>query len=233
MIRLLKAEEIDCRVGMMKPNGCSLLLYKDARVDMNILDEVFGSENWQRTHEVIKDNLFCNVDILVNDKWIRKQDVGTKSMTEKEKGEASDSFKRACVNVGIGRELYSAPFIWINLLPDETYEKDGKTKMKAGIKFKVKEIGCDDSRSINHLVIEDNKHTVRFTTKFIKDMKDSSTKKISSVQAEIIDKLCDSKGVDKAKVLGEYSINSFDEMTNQNYSDALHRLKNKPDKVMK
>ena len=97
-IRLLKAEEIECRVGMISEKGLSLLLYKDARVDMKILDEVYGSSNWQRKHEVIGGNLYCTVSIWDEKKqqWIAKMDVGTKSNTEKEKGEASDSFKRAC-----------------------------------------------------------------------------------------------------------------------------------------
>ena len=114
-IRLLRAGEIECRVGMANEKGLSLLLYKDARVDMKILDEVYGPNNWQREHVVVGGNLYCIVSIWDEEKreWISKMDVGTKSSTEKEKGEASDSFKRACVSVGIGRELYTAPFIWV------------------------------------------------------------------------------------------------------------------------
>lgn len=113
--RDLTASEIECRVNTVSESGCSLLLYKDARCDMNILDEIVGRQNWQRSHEVINGNLFCNVSIYDESKkeWITKQDVGTESYTEKEKGQASDSFKRACFNWGIGRELYTAPFIWI------------------------------------------------------------------------------------------------------------------------
>lgn len=113
--RYLTAEDIECRVNTVNENGCSLLLYKDARCDMKILDETVGAENWQRSHELINGSLFCNVSIYDEDKgiWITKQDVGTESYTEKEKGQASDAFKRACFNWGIGRELYTAPFIWI------------------------------------------------------------------------------------------------------------------------
>lgn len=104
--RKLRADEIDCRVGTINANGCTLLLYKDARCDMAILDETVGPENWQRSHEVVNNNLFCNVGIWVMrpsgfGEWVWKQDVGTESNTEKEKGEASDSFKRACVNWGM------------------------------------------------------------------------------------------------------------------------------------
>lgn len=114
--RDLKASEIDCRIATVKPNGISLLLYKDARVDQNILDETVGPFNWQRSHEVIDGDLYCTVSIYDTEKgiWVSKQDVGKDSNTEKEKGRASDSFKRACFNWGIGRELYTTPFIWIS-----------------------------------------------------------------------------------------------------------------------
>lgn len=114
-IRLLNANEIDCRVGTCTEKGFSILLYKNARVDMQILDEVYGNSNWQREHKEIKGNLYCGVSIWDEKKqqWITKWDCGVESNTEKEKGESSDSFKRACFNVGIGRELYTAPFIWI------------------------------------------------------------------------------------------------------------------------
>ena len=103
--RLLRADEIDARISVVKENGLSLLLYKDARCDMNILDETVGNENWQRKHEVVNGNLFCNVGIWIDRNgqgdWVWKQDVGVESYTEKEKGQASDSFKRACFNWGM------------------------------------------------------------------------------------------------------------------------------------
>lgn len=84
--RLLRADEIDCRVAMVKNSGLSLLLYKDARCDMNILDEEVGQENWQRSHS--RDNANCTVSIWDDSKkqWISKEDTGTESNTEKEKG---------------------------------------------------------------------------------------------------------------------------------------------------
>lgn len=111
--RALNAEEVDARVSTISEKGLSLLLYKDARCDMRILDETVGAENWQREHYECKGNLFCRVGIRCGDDWVFKSDCGTESYTEKEKGESSDSFKRACFNWGIGRELYTAPFIWI------------------------------------------------------------------------------------------------------------------------
>lgn len=111
--RPLRADEIEVRVQSIKEKGVILLLYKNARCDMNILDETVGTENWQREHYECKGNLFCRVGIRCADGWIYKSDCGAESNTEKEKGEASDSFKRACVNWGIGRELYTAPFIFV------------------------------------------------------------------------------------------------------------------------
>ena len=120
--RDLKENEIDCRIQSVhkEGKGLVLLLYKDARVDQNILDETVGAENWQREHYECKGNLFCRVGIDTNalaenaaPRWVWKADCGTESNTEAQKGEASDSFKRACFNWGIGRELYTAPFIWI------------------------------------------------------------------------------------------------------------------------
>lgn len=158
-IRTLKAEEIDIRVGMLRDNGCSLLLYKDARVDMKLLDEYFGPMNWKREHTLVNGNLFCSISIWDTDKkeWISKQDVGTESNTEKEKGQASDAFKRAAVNWGIGRELYTAPFIWITLSDtDFTQAKKLKTT------FHIKEIRYNSEREIDHLVITDDKGEIRY-----------------------------------------------------------------------
>jgi hypothetical protein len=112
--RDLTADEVECRIQQVKQNGLVLLLYKDARCDMAILDETVGAENWMRHHS--RDNANCIVSIWDDGKkqWVEKEDTGTESNTEKEKGLCSDSFKRACTNWGIGRELYTAPFIWIN-----------------------------------------------------------------------------------------------------------------------
>jgi hypothetical protein len=126
--RDLRADEIECRVQSVKENGLVLLLYKDARVDMNILDETVGSSNWQREHYECKGNLFCRVGIGIarqnSSEWVWKSDCGTESNTEAQKGEASDSFKRACFNWGIGRELYTAPLTWIPA--DKCTIKNGK-----------------------------------------------------------------------------------------------------------
>lgn len=149
MFRTLRADEIDCRIGMMKEKFLTLLLYKDARCDMNILDETVGEMNWQRKHS--RDNANCIVSIRNNkmDEWVEKEDTGTESNTEAEKGLASDSFKRACVNWGIGRELYTAPEIklWASkgdysVTSNRTYDK-----------FEVAVIEYDSNRNISKLAI--------------------------------------------------------------------------------
>lgn len=151
--RPLTAREIECRVAQVSKEGkgLSLLLYKDARCDMAILDETVGAMNWQRKHG--RENANCVVSIWDDTKkaWIEKEDTGTESNTEAEKGLASDSFKRACVNWGIGRELYTSPFIWIPNTMCKIEEFGGKYTCKD--RFEVTEIGYNEHREINRLTI--------------------------------------------------------------------------------
>lgn len=118
--RPLQAQDIEVRVGGVYKSGVTFLLYKNARVDMAILDESVGEFNWQRDHKEVKGNLYCGIGIFDERKeeWVWKWDCGTESYTEKEKGEASDSFKRAGFNWGIGRELYTAPMIYLPCATD-------------------------------------------------------------------------------------------------------------------
>lgn len=157
MFRDLRADEIECRVAQAKQNGVSLLLYKDARCDQNILDETVGPMNWMRQHT--RDNANCFVSIWDEKKqmWVGKEDTGTESNTEKEKGLASDSFKRACFNWGIGRELYTAPFIWIKAADCETLEKDDRGKWKCFDRFEVSSITIENKR-ITGLTIKNSKN---------------------------------------------------------------------------
>lgn len=154
-IRTLNADEIEVRIGQINEKGATLLLYKDARCDMNLLDEM--GKPWKREHQLIDGKLFCTVSVWNSDieQWESRQDVGTESNTEKEKGQASDAFKRACFNWGIGRELYTAPFIWIS---NKNYKA---VKNKAGKpatydKFSVHKIEYDDNREIIKLAIKNN-----------------------------------------------------------------------------
>lgn len=151
--RKLRADEIECRIGTVKKGiGFSLLLYKDARCDMALLDEKVGTFDWQRDHKELKGVIYCGVGINRNymypekpAEFVWKWDAGTESKTEKEKGESSDSFKRACFNWGIGRELYTAPFIWLKGEPDPS------------VRYVVNRIDYDEDGHINGLEIVEQK----------------------------------------------------------------------------
>jgi hypothetical protein len=172
--RDLKADEIDIRVQSVKadkdgnPKGVILLLYKNARCDMNILDETVGAENWQREHYECKGNLFCRVGIKCGDTYVWKSDCGSESNTEAEKGEASDSFKRACFNWGIGRELYTSPFIWIpanlckKIMPSGK-DKYGKPSFACGDKFGVAKIAIKDKKITELAVYSETPTNICFT----------------------------------------------------------------------
>ena len=169
--RELRADEIDVRIAQIEKNWCTLLLYKDARVDMNILDETIGNLNWQKKY--LRDNANCIVSIWDDDKkqWIEKEDTGTESFSEAEKGLASDSFKRACFNWGIGRELYTSPVIFVIPRKDIKYKNNGTAvdeffeykegKYTTKTKFYVDYIDYD-KKVITDLVIRDQKGNIRF-----------------------------------------------------------------------
>lgn len=163
-MRTLKPEEIDVRIGTVGAKGCTLLLYKNARTDMQILDETFGAMNWQKDYKEIKGNLYCGVGVWDAEKsqWIWKWDCGTESNAEKEKGEASDAFKRACVNVsdgnggGIGRELYTSPFVFIPVATVADSYNKGKYKLQNPNELRgmyVSHITYDRQRKIKDLDI--------------------------------------------------------------------------------
>lgn len=153
MVRLLNADEIECRVSAVNAKGVSLLLYKDARVDQKILDETFGIFGWKRSHQCINGSLYCTVEVYDKEGgcWVSKQDVGAAGYAEKEKSVASDSFKRACFNWGIGRELYTAPFIWIPASDVKIGQKDGRFYCKEH--FCISSIAYNKEREISSLKV--------------------------------------------------------------------------------
>ncbi len=155
-MRKLRADEIECRVAQVSAKGCSLLLYKTARVDRAILNELYG-DLWQNDFKVIDGKMYGGIGIYNKElnQWLWRWDCGTESNTEAEKGQASDCFKRAGFKWGIGVELYTAPFIWLDI---ET-KKNDKCKFELVdkyIKFEVTEIGYADNGDINNLTIKDN-----------------------------------------------------------------------------
>lgn len=173
----LKISEIDFRVQSINKGGyATILAYKDARVDMNRLDAVFGHDGWQKKYDLIDGKLFCSVGIYSDrlKEWIWKQDVGTESNTEKEKGQASDAFKRACFNLGIGRELYEYPLIQIELIKNEQkpiygeyYEDNGRIKPGYGLKLKDWKWGSefDENGVLIKLAAKDQNGNLRFNWK--------------------------------------------------------------------
>lgn len=177
--RDLLADEIELRVGSVvkndKTDGFTLLLYKNARVDMALLDEVVGVNNWQREHKILGNDIYCRVGIYDEEKkqWIWREDAGAEANTEAEKSKASDSFKRACVNFGLGRCLYSAPFVWINT----SEENNPKTS-----RFFVKEIEYENHK-ISKLVIY-NEKTNKEVYRFPKGRMESETSKKGTIQEE-------------------------------------------------
>ncbi len=218
-IRLLRADEIECRIGTINEKGLSLLLYKDARADMKILDETFGVFGWKRTHQSIDGNLYCTVEIWDNEKksWISKQDVGTVSYTEKEKGQASDSFKRACVSVGIGRELYSAPFIWVSAQKCNIQRRNDK--LICYDKFSVSEISYSKDREIMSLSI------VNYDTgEVVYSMFPKNAQPVNMQFCEFDSEL-KRTGVLLDTVLSRYGVKSINEMTPEMLGKAINSLK--------
>lgn len=160
--RTLTADEIAVRVKTWDKTGhkwAMMLLYKDARCDMRILDETYGPDGWQREHQLIDGKLYCTISIWSEklQQWVKKQDVGTESEIDKEKGNASDAFKRAAYNVGIGRELYTAPRIYI-----KTTEEDYRGGNLA-TELVVTKVEYNAKREIKALELKDISGNVRFT----------------------------------------------------------------------
>lgn len=234
MFRKLKAEEIDVRIGNITQYGANLLLYKDARCDMNILDESVGPTNWQRKHEMIDGQLFCNVGIKDGDQWIWKQDVGVESNTEKEKGRASDSFKRACVNWGIGRELYTAPRISIKCKTIKNkydrYDLDDKYQFYGCY---VSKIEYDESGNITTLVIKDkNSRQIYPQSSYNEPKKDEFNPhgRISELQAKTIVDLVKNAGRTVKDFCKYFNINDVTELTQAQYNDAHKMLTGRKEK---
>lgn len=256
LIRLLKANEIECRIATVSEKGLSLLLYKDARVDQRILDETFGPFGWKRSHQCIDGNLYCTVEIRDKEsgEWVAKQDVGSTGYTEKEKSQASDSFKRACFNWGIGRELYTAPFIWVPAAKAGLQKKGDK--YFSNEHFMVNTISFNDNREIVSLEITDSHGQVVFSlrqsgngqqagdsrnTKPKNDRTDQAMRQgesgsdakngrsresgISGPQEIVLMAELNRTGVALDEVLKRYGIEDLSRMTPEIYNKAIAALK--------
>lgn len=151
--RLLEPDEIECRVQKCNEKGVSVLLYKTARTDADLLDETIGCDRWENTFELINGVLFCKLGVDYGDGLVWKMDAGVESNTEAKKGEASDAFKRAGFKHGIGRELYSAPFIWIPAAKCKKLKRNDNGRWVCNDDFAVLDIQYDDKERINRLAI--------------------------------------------------------------------------------
>lgn len=224
-VRLLKAEEIECRVATVNEKGVSLLLYKDARVDQKILDETFGAFGWQRTHQCIDGNLYCTVSVYDKDSetWVSKQDVGTTGFAEKEKSQASDSFKRACFNWGIGRELYTAPFIWVPA--DKAAIQKKGDKYYCNTHFSVSFIGYGGDREITELKIVDNKGNVMYELKTGEAKnKEPKEKNLTVAQLDSLRAELERTGVSMEAVQERYKIQAPEGMGRELYNKVMAAL---------
>lgn len=221
MFRKLRADEIDARVSQISEKGLSLLLYKDARCDMRVLDEIVGPMNWQREH--CRDNANCIVSIWDDEKnqWIRKEDTGTESFTEAEKGLASDSFKRACFNWGIGRELYTAPFIWIPAGNFSAFQDKGKWKTYD--RFQVTSIGYDADGNISQLTVI-NVKTRRTVFEFGTSRKNDKPC-INKAAWGDLQKWCKEASIDPMALIGSYGYERASEITEADFEKMKKEVK--------
>lgn len=211
-MRKLRADEIDCRVATINEKGCSLLLYIDARAAMDLMDETYGRMNWTRTHEIIDGDLYCTVSVWDAEKnqWVSKQDVGVESYTEKEKGQASDAFKRAIVNWGC-RELYTAPFIWVNK-NDMNIIKGDNGKFKTFDHFTVKRIEYDGDKISKLEIVNDKTKKVVYSMGMLKSAEPSTEKKPDPIdldQITKIKKLCENNALPESYICELYKISTL------------------------
>lgn len=191
--RPLDISDIDFRVQSINNGGyATILAYKDARVDMARLDAAVGPLSWQRKHELISGNLYCHVG-LFNDtinQWVWKSDVGTESMTEATKGQSSDSFKRACFNWGIGRELYDYPMISVKLNDNEWSKDGGRPKQTYNLKIRdwVWYSEFTDDR-LSFLAAKDENGKVRFKWGTMKPKQTEPEYKPASGSPEVVEEV--------------------------------------------
>lgn len=213
--RTLRAEDVEARISRVTKRGVVLLLYKDARCDMKILDETVGAMNWQKQYS--RDNKNCTVSIWDDEKkqWISKEDTGTESYTEPDKGLASDSFKRACFAWGIGRELYTAPDIFF--FTNEVKLTDGKCYDR----FSVEDMEVNDGR-ITYVTVRD------LNTNIIKEYgrKEEDKEELKKGQETISSLLKSIKATSRTMewVFERYSVNDTNALTIAQQNDLIKIL---------
>ena len=256
-IRALRADEIEIRVALIKPKGYQLLLYKDSRCDKRILDEVFGPMRWKSEYREVKGNLYCTISVWDSElnQWISKEDCGTQSNMEKEKGEASDAFKRAATAWGIGRELYTKLFIWVNggVQPKLDHEKKqvvvkGKPQwelINPYIKWNVGKLEVDEkTEKIIGLTIEDDNGVQVYSYGTLAPKGGNKDKYVSpsdiqwqmeNIEMATIDQIkkiktgCEFLGIAEAALLKQSKLKKWEDATFQQAEHAIHYLNQKAD----
>ena len=214
--RLLKADEIECRIAQVKSNGISLLLYKTARTDANLLDETVGVWDWQNDFKLIDGVLYGGIGIRTQDGYVWKWDAGTESYTEAEKGRASDAFKRAGFKWGIGRELYTAPFIWLGS------DKAKITEGKCYDKFEVDEIGYNEKEEISRLKIINSKtRVVVFNWEFQPMESFSGEDKITALKVKSLITTCEEDGIPIEFILKKCKLEKIEDMREEQFANVI------------
>lgn len=223
IFRKLRADEIECRIGSVSKNGFTMLLYKDARCDMNILDETVGEFNWNRDHKEIKGVVYCGVGIYNADadRTVWKWDAGSESYTEKEKGEASDSFKRACVNWGIGRELYTAPLIFIRAKTEPQGNGYRLANKSDGYGYKVAQIEYLDGKISKLIITKDGEQKFYFELdKYMDNAQNTIDEKMAQMVLTLAE---DAKNKEVLNSMGIHTPAEVKRMTMQQYGDFARR----------
>lgn len=217
MSELLQANEISCRIQQISEKGLSLLLYVTSRDGQKRLDEKYGPLGWQDRYEVIDGDLYCIISAWDEEKkmWISKEDVGTASYTAKEKGRASDAFKRACVKHGIGRELYTAPFIWIGA-KDAGIKVDSNGKASTRKKFSVNLIKYTSDCKIDELEIVDDDMNIVY--------KKYPSQKIDIIKYDVLRKKLDEAGVSMDTIVELFHVNTLQELDIDQWNRCMRKL---------
>lgn len=225
--RLLRADEVEVRISTCNQYGVQLLLYKDARVDMNLLDEVHGSLGWRNSYELIDGQLFANVEIwdTAKKEWIRKQNVGVESYTEKEKGRASDAFKRACFNLGIGRELYTAPNMFVQKKDLKTLKEDQNGRWTCKDYFTVQSLEYEGER-IAYVTIKNEKTggILEFgePVQAKNEREELEGMTIGEAKAAVLRSRMSSECIDAEKLLSSYGVTDTSELTEKQFSQIFN-----------
>lgn len=215
--RELRADELEARIARYTDTGAQILLYKNARCDMKVLDEAVGPMNWQRDHKELKNNMYAGIGIYDKEKsqWIWKWDCGTESNMQGEKGEASDSFKRAGFNWGIGRELYTAPFIWFS-------SSNMKDKYD---RFSVEAIEYEDGK-ISYLKVIDRETKKKFISGRSKKLQpENIDDPIDNKEYKHLMELIGEANVNVVALTEQYNVDSLKEVTRVQYEALISKLK--------